>query len=55
MIEKHKPEVEMKIVHEIVNKVVMLYEGNIIFDTRPVHLNTLTNNTQTIHPKKRVY
>ena len=30
-------------------------EGNIKFDTRPVHLNTLTNNTQTIPPKKRVY
>ena len=30
-------------------------EGNTEFDTRPVHLNTLTNNTQTISPKKRVY
>ena len=30
-------------------------DGNIEFDTRPVHLNTLTNNTQTIPPKKRVY
>ena len=30
-------------------------DGNTEFDTRPVHLNTLTNNTQTIPPKKRVY
>ena len=30
-------------------------DGNIKFDTRPVHLNTLTNNAQTIPPKKRVY
>ena len=29
--------------------------GNIKFDTRPVHLNTLTNNIKTISPKKRVY
>jgi len=25
------------------------------FDTRPVNLNTLTNNAQSISPKKRVY
>ena len=30
-------------------------DGNTKFDTRPVHLNTLTNNTQTIPPNKRVY
>ena len=30
-------------------------DGNIKFDTRPVHLNTLTNHMQTILPKKRVY
>ena len=30
-------------------------EGNTRFDTRPVHLNTLTNNTKSIPPKKRVY
>ena len=29
--------------------------GNIKYDTRPVHLNTLTNNIQSIPPKKRVY
>ena len=29
--------------------------GNTKFDTRPVHLNTLTNNIKTISPKKRVY
>ena len=31
---------EMKIVHEIVNKVVMLYEGNIIFEGSPDELNS---------------
>ena len=30
-------------------------EGNTKFDTRPVHLKTLTNNAQSIPPKKRVY
>ena len=30
-------------------------EGNTKFDTRPVNLNTLTNNIQSIPPKKRVY
>ena len=30
---------EMKIVHEIVNKVVMIYEGNIIFEGSPDELN----------------
>ena len=29
--------------------------GDTKFDKRPVHLNTLTNKTQTILPKKRVY
>ena len=28
---------------------------NTEYDTRPVHLNTLTNNIKTIPPKKRVY
>ena len=30
-------------------------DGNTEFNTRPVHLNTLTNHTQSIPPKKRVY
>ena len=30
-------------------------DGEVKFDTRPVHLNTMSNNTQTIQPKKRVY
>ena len=30
-------------------------EGKTRFDTRPVHLNTLTNHIQSIPPKKRVY
>ena len=30
-------------------------KGNVVFDTRPVHLNTLTNHIQSIPPKKRVY
>ena len=30
-------------------------EGNTKFDTRPVNLNTLTSNIQSIPPKKRVY
>ncbi len=30
-------------------------DGSTRFDKRPVHLNTLTNNTQSILPKKRVY
>ena len=30
-------------------------DGNTRFDTRPVHLNTLSNKTQSIPPKKRVY
>ncbi len=29
--------------------------GHTEFDTKPVHLNTLTDKTNTIHPKKRVY
>ena len=31
---------EMKIVNEVANKVVMLYEGNIIFDGSPLELNS---------------
>ena len=30
-------------------------QGKTKFDTRPVHLNTLSNDTQSIPPKKRVY
>ena len=30
-------------------------DGNKKFDTRPVNLNTLTNKTTSISPKKRVY
>ena len=29
--------------------------GDVRLDTRPVHMNTLTNHVQTIPPKKRVY
>ena len=30
-------------------------DGSTVFDTKPVHLNTLTNNSKSIPPKKRVY
>jgi len=30
-------------------------KGAVRFDYRPVHLNTLTSDVQTIPPKKRVY
>ena len=30
-------------------------EGSVKLGTRPVHMNTLTNNVQSIPPKKRVY
>jgi succinate dehydrogenase / fumarate reductase flavoprotein subunit len=29
--------------------------GKTVIDYRPVHMNTLTNDVQTIPPKKRVY
>ena len=40
------------LVHSIVR---LSKEGKIEFDTRPVHMNTLTNHTQPIKPMKRVY
>ena len=40
----------------LVHSLIWLNEdGSIKFDKRPVHLNTLTNNTKSIPPKKRVY
>jgi succinate dehydrogenase / fumarate reductase flavoprotein subunit len=30
-------------------------KGNVKFDYRPVHLNTLSNEVQSVPPKARVY